>query len=284
MLMKKRISPLLIFAGIINFLLFFTKFYIGIRTNSQCIYIDGVNNLMDTLSLILALIGVGFINKPATKVFKYGFGKAEDLTTFIMSLLMAGAGLVFAYNSLGRLLTPVPVWYFTKYALIIGGTCIVKLILGIIFSLRYKKQKSPVLKTIMLDSFLDCGITIATIVSFTLSNVLGISFDAILGLVISIIITISGIRLIVSAASSLLGKNDEIIENKIFEAVESICKNTTFSIKNIEIHKYGNDKIFATIYLTTNSHNDDIMEIKNKIKTKLNDSKIILAVDWEVIS
>lgn len=283
--MKKRLSPLLIFAGTVNFILFFIKFYIGIRTNSLCIYTDSINNLMDTLSLILALIGVAFINKPATDKFKYGFGKAEDLTAFIMSILMTAAGLSFAYNSLGRLMTPVPVWYFTKYALIIGGTCLVKLTLGIVFALRYKKEKSAVLKTVMLDSFLDCGITAVTIVSFTLSNTLGFGFDAILGLAISIIITVSGIRLIISSASGLLGRNDKETEKKILDIVNEICKDKPYSVKNIEIHTYGKEKIFATIYLTSNSHNSDIMEIQNIIKTRLNvDLNVNSAVDWEVIS
>lgn len=281
--MKKRLSPLLIFAGTINFILFFIKFYIGIHTNSQCIYTDSINNLMDTLSLCLALIGVAFINKPETDKFRFGFGKAEDLTTFVMSILMTAAGLGFAYSSLGRLMTPVPVWYFTKYALIIGGTCLVKLTLGIIFALRYKKEKSAVLKTVMFDSFLDCGITAVTIVSFTLSNTLGYGFDALLGLAISIIITVSGIRLIIFSASNLLGRYDTEIEKQILDTVNEICKDTPHSVKRVEIHNYGKEKIFATIYMTFDSCNSDIMEIQNIIKHRLNnDFNINSAVDWEV--
>lgn len=280
--MKKRLSPLLIFAGTVNFILFFIKFYIGIRTNSLCIYTDSINNLMDTVSLCLALIGVTFINKPATEKFKFGFGRAEDLTAFIMSLLMTSAGLAFAYSSLGRLMTPVPVWYFTKYAIIIGATCLVKLTLGIVFTLRYRKEKSSVLKTVMLDSFLDCGITIATIVSFTLSNTLGFGFDAILGLVISIIIAVSGIRLILSSTSELLGKHDKDLESEILDTINKICKDTPFSVKSIDIHTYGKEKVFATIYMNSISYNSDIMEIQNIIKTSLNhDFNVISAVDWE---
>lgn len=285
MTMKKRISPLLIFAGLINFILFFVKFYIGIRTNSQCIYTDSINNLTDVLSLGLALTGIAFINKPETKKFKHGFGRAEDLTAFIMSILMTGAGLGFAYSSLCRLMSPVPVWYFTKYAIIIGSTCFVKLALGFIFFARYKKERSAVLKTVMLDSFLDCGITAVTLVSFTLSNTLGYAFDSVLGLVISILIAVSGIKLIISSASGLLGKNNEETEKNIFSVLEEIRKDTAFNVEKVEIHTYGNEKIFATVYLTFDSNNSNIMEIKKEIKTRLkNDYNIYSAVDWEVIS
>ena len=285
MLMKKRISPLLIFAGIVNLALFLIKFYIGIRTNSQCIYTDSINNLMDTLSLCLALIGVSFINKPSTEKFKFGFGRVEEFTAFIMSLLMTVAGLGFAYTSLGRLMSPIPVWFFTKYAVIIGCTCVVKLILGIIFASKYKKQPSAVLKTVMLDSFLDCGITAVSLASFTLSNVLGNGFDALSGLIISIIIAVSGIRLIISSASKLLGENNNALENEVIETIEKICENTDVKIKNIHLHSYGEEKLFATIYMTCDCYDEKLISIQNTIKTRLNEGfNIISAVDWEVIS
>lgn len=240
---------------------------------------------MDTLSFCLALVGVAFVCKSATPDFKFGFGKAEDLTAFIMSLIMTVAGLSFAYSSLGRLLAPIPVWYFTKYAIIIGITFIVKLVLGIIFALRYKKVPSAILKTVMLDSFLDCGITAMTIISFTLSNVLGFGLDAVLGLVISIIIAISGIRLIISSVSGLLGKSDEKLEHQILERINEICKDTDFNVKSIEIHSYGKEKVFATIYMTSNCYNNHIIAIQNTIKATLNkDFNINSAMDWEVLS
>lgn len=284
--MKKKLSPVLVFAGVVNFILFFIKFYIGIHTNSQCIYTDSINNLMDTLSLCLAIIGISFINKSATHRFKYGFGRMEYVTAFVMSIIMTTAGLGFAYSSLGRLMTPVPVWYFTKYAAIIGVTCIVKLILGIIFRYRYKKDNSAVVKTVMLDSFLDCGITAVTLISFTLSNYVGVAFDAIFGLVISIIITIAGIRLIVSSLSEIIGLYADDIHSKTEKIVAEICKSTNFSMKSISVHHYGKSEIHVIIYmLTTEQNKDNIFSVQSLIKSRLEDELACSsAVNWEVIS
>lgn len=284
--MKKKLSPVLIFAGIVNFFLFFIKFYIGIRTNSQCIYTDSINNLMDTLSLCLALIGISFINKPATPRFKYGFGRMEDVTAFIMSIIMTAAGLGFAYSSLGRLLTPVPVWYFTKYAIIIGATCLVKLVLGIIFAIRYKKEKSAVLKTVMLDSFLDCGITTVTLVSFTLSNTVGFGLDAILGLVISIIIAVAGIRLIISSLAEIIGQHAEEIHSNTEKLIAEVCENTCIYVKNILVHRYGEKQIYVIIYMVaTEQGKESIKTVQNTIKSRLEEELgYSSAIDWEVIS
>ncbi len=284
--MKKKLSPVLIFAGIVNFFLFFIKFYIGIRTNSQCIYTDSINNLMDTLSLCLALIGISFINKPATPRFKYGFGRMEDITAFIMSIIMTAAGFGFAYSSLGRLLSPVPVWYFTKYAIIIGSTCLVKLILGIGFTIKYKKDHSSVIKTVMLDSFLDCGITAVALVSFTLSNTVGFSLDAILGLVISIIIAVAGIRLIISSLSEIIGQHSDEIHNNTEKLITEVCESISFSVKNILVHRYGKTKIYVIIYMVTTEQNaESIKAVQNIIKSKLEEELgYSSAIEWEVIS
>lgn len=284
--MKKKLSPIIVFAGVVNFFLFFIKFYIGIRTNSQCIYTDSINNLMDTLSLCLALIGISFINKPATPRFKFGFGRMEDITSFIMSIIMTAAGLGFAYSSLGRLMTPVPVWYFTKYAVIIGATCLVKLILGIIFSIKYKKEKSAVIKTVMLDSFLDCGITAVTLVSFTLSNTVGFSLDAILGLVISIIIAVAGIRLIISSLAEIIGQYAEEIHSNTEKVIAEACESTSTSVKNILVHRYGKSKIYVIIYMVaTEQDKENILSVQNTIKSRLEEEwGYSSAIEWEVIS
>ena len=265
--MKKRLSPVLIVAGIINFILFFTKYYIGVHTNSLCIYTDSINNLMDTLSLCLALIGISFLQKEATDKFKFGFGRMESITTFVMSIIMTVAGCSFAYNSLSRLMTPVPVWYFTKYAIIIGFTCLVKLLLGVIFTFRYKKTRSAVLKTVMLDSYLDCAITLMTLISFTLSNTVGFALDSVLGLVISIVIAILGNRLIYSSVCKLIGQRNAETETKISLLIKQINENII--INDITVHSYGDEKMYATLYLSLTDEMDNLLSVQNIIKNQL---------------
>ena len=280
---KKRISPVLILAGIINLVLFIVKYYIGVHTNSLCIYTDSINNLMDTLSLCLALVGISYINKPATDKFKFGFGKMEEVTSFIMSLIMTVAGCSFTYNSLSRLMTPVPVWYFTKYAIIIAFTCLAKLSLGIVFTFRYNKTKSSVLKTVMLDSYLDCAITLMTFISFTLSNTIGFAFDAILGLCISVIIVILGIRLIISSVADLIGQRNEEVEEKAKCIIKEIDE--TIVINDINVHSYGDENIFVTLNLSLTDSQKDFTSVQNSIKNQLKaELNCNPTVEWEAFS
>lgn len=162
--MKKHLYPPVVMVAIINFLLFSVKLYIGLRSNSFCIYTDSINNLMDTVSAVLAFIGVSFTVKKSTDEHPFGFGRMEYVTSFVMSAIMVFSGLGFCFSSLERFLAPTPLWYYESFVIIIAITCLIKLILGICFAIYGKREKSPILKTIMLDSFLDCGITAITLV------------------------------------------------------------------------------------------------------------------------
>ena len=271
----------MIFIAFVNLILFFVKFFIGIRTNSLCIYTDSVNNLMDTLSALLAAVGVFFLSRPKTEKFPFGFGRLEYVTGFIMSVIMTAAGLSFAYGSLERFFAPTPVWFSTKYAAIVGATCIVKLAMGIFLSFKYKKDRSPVLKTVMMDSFLDCGITVAALISFTLTNKTGILLDAFFGLAISIIIAVSGVKLVFSSLSPLIGRTDGVTENQIRKIISETDGNITVS--DIKIHNYGIGRSIANIYLcgaADESRAAIQKEIKNRLTEVLN---LESAVEWEDI-
>ena len=273
--MKKRLYPPVIAVAIINFILFAIKLYIGIRSNSLCIYTDSINNLMDTVSAILGIIGVAFAVKKSTEEHPFGFGRMEYVTSFIMSAVMVFAGASFCLNSFERFLAPTPIWYYESFVVILALTCVVKLIMGICFAIYGKKETSPILKTIILDSFLDCGITAITLVSLTLSVKVGFTLDAFLGLAISIMIMVSGIRLVISSLSLIVGKKDCENEKYITERITEI--DGGIKIKSVVIHNYGNDSLWANLVLSIDD-STKIPILQQKIKNEIN---INATIEWE---
>lgn len=262
--MKRRLSPILYVLAVINFILFIIKFFIGVRTNCISIYTDSVNNLMDTLSTLGAAIGVHFLNYPKTEKHPNGFGRVEYVIGFLMAIIMTTAGLLFAYNSVGRFFNAAPVWFLLRYAVIVGATCFVKLAMGIVLAIKQKKTPSPVIKTVMLDSFLDCGITFAAVLSFTLTNVTGFLVDAFFGLAISTVITISGVKLVVSSFSTLIGEFDGETDEQIRKIIKETDENA--EIVRINTHNYGVGRGVADIYLKRCD-----ATVKNTIKQRLSE-------------
>ena len=280
---KPRVSPVLLAAMGVNFILFSVKLYIGLRTNSLCIYTDAMNNLADTASAGVGVLGLFFVSGRATRRFPYGFGRMEYLTEFLMALLMTAAGASFAYQSLERFFAPVPVWFSTKYAGIIAATCLVKLAMGIIFrSFRRRREDSGIVRTLELDSFLDFGVTLAAVASFSLTNYIGFAIDSVLGLAISLTIVAEGIRLILSSSGRLIGQAQPQREAQISADVASCAPGVR--ILSLRIHSYGRGHDFAELTLAGDKTGNisDMEHIRMNIKKLLAESYAIGAtVEWE---
>lgn len=179
-----------IFGLTVNFALFLIKLYVSISSGSLAIYCDGINNLGDTLSCIIALVGFAL----AIRLDEKKSSRAQSLASFVIGLILAFTGAYFAYNGIERLLYPVPISFLYKYAILISVTALAKLIIGIVYFKINKKHASPVYKTLIMDSFLDCAITLTTLISLTLSVKINFAIDSILSIVIGITVAISAVK------------------------------------------------------------------------------------------
>lgn len=206
---------------LVNFILFIAKFYVGLSANSISIYSDGVNNLFDSLSGVLSVICFYFALKGADLSSKSRNEKTEQFLSLILSVVVVGAGFVFAYNSAERLMYPTPVWFTYKYLWIITGTATVKILMFAFLSFKNKKLESSVLKVMSVDSLLDFFITAVTVITLLVSQKGTYSFDAYCGIGISILIIIPGVKMTVSSGKELLNLADyrqrETIEKMLIE-------------------------------------------------------------------
>lgn len=179
-----------IFGLTVNFALFLIKLYVSISSGSLAIYCDGINNLGDTLSCIIALVGFAL----AIRLDEKKSSRAQSLASFVIGLILAFTGAYFAYNGIERLMYPVPISFIYKYAILISVTALAKLIMGIVYFKINKKHASPVYKTLIMDSFLDCAVTLTTLISLTLSVKINFAIDSILSIVIGITVAVSAVK------------------------------------------------------------------------------------------
>jgi len=191
-------------AGIIgcavNFLLFLTKLYIGIASNSLSIYCDAINNLGDTFACIIAILGVLL----SLRLGQIEGERAQSLSSFVINAFITVCGIYFIYNGLDRVFYPLPVSYSVRYAIIITTTIFVKIILGIIFYCSNKKQPSAVLKALFLDSILDCFITLFVVLGLFLVNKINIAIDGFFALICGGTISVCAIKNIIHEAKFLI--------------------------------------------------------------------------------
>ena len=175
---------------IFNTVLFFAKFYVGISTNSLSIYCDAINNLGDTFACLIAVLGF-FL---ARKVTELKSQKIQSLCTFVISLIIAATGAYFVYNGLQRLMYPLRIAYSEEYAYIIIATIFAKILMGLMYMAFNKKASSPVLKAMILYSFLDCAVTIFALMGLFLITKVNFAADGIFAIIIGTAVTVSAVK------------------------------------------------------------------------------------------
>lgn len=179
-----------VFGLTLNFALFLIKLYVGISSGSLAVYCDGINNLGDSLSCIIALIGFILIKKSNERKNR----RVQALSSFVIGLILAVTGAYFAYNGIERLIYPIRISYLFKYAVLIAATIIVKIIMGIVYFQADKKQPSPVYRALITDSVLDCAVTVSALISLTLSAKINFALDGFISVIIGIAVAVSAVK------------------------------------------------------------------------------------------
>ena len=253
-----------IVAAAANLVMFFAKLYIGLSSNSVAIYADSLNNLLDFGVCLTVLIGVTLIFKKKSENYPFGMGRAEDMIEFIISVAIIVSGAYFGYASFERIMYPMPVWFSTQYAIIIAATTFIKLALALYLKSAQKKSGSGIIKGIAADSLMDFFITLCCFVSISLSDRIGYSVDGIAGIIISIIITVQGIKSTIHSCTELIGKNKSDICEKAKTLLESEREVNT--VHSVSYHKYGNRRIFTVKANTDCKTSLEIKELLNRLE------------------
>lgn len=82
------------------------KVFVGTVFQSTALIADGVHNGGDVIASIATLSSMRVSNLPADKEHPYGHGKAEDIATGIIAIILSIAALFLIYESVRSLLLP----------------------------------------------------------------------------------------------------------------------------------------------------------------------------------
>ena len=234
---RAKKSILLIAIGIfVNVALAITKMYVGLSSNSLCIMLDAVNSFFDVLTCVATLAFLVALLFPRSDKAPYGYGRGEYLAGFIVSVVSVVVGGLFFLRSINRLAMPEPVWFSVQNCALICATLPVKLAMGLTYYFCNKKLHSSAVKAIMLDSFLDIGVTATSIVSFAISSRVDYAVDAIFGIVISVIIVVFAVKMVADNVRSIVVGDGAKQER---EAVDDICRAHEVRLEKLVLHDYG---------------------------------------------
>lgn len=241
-----------------NLLLFAMKAAAGLLFNSVSILADAVNNLSDSSSSLITLIGFKVAAKPADDKHPYGHARSEYISGFIVSIIIIYLGLQFLLTSAEKIWKPEPTQFSWLSVAVLGISILLKLWQGRFYKAIAKRIDSPALEAAAADSLNDVATTGAVLFSLFIALFTGWQIDAYMGILVAGFIIYSGIRSIVETLNPLLGAApDQNLVRQISEKIKS-CEGV-IGCHDLVVHSYGPERCFASVHVEV-PNTGDIME------------------------
>ena len=258
-------------AGILgNVFLLIIKFIIGFLSRSQAMIADAANSAGDIFASLMSTVGSKISSAPEDESHNFGHGKAEYIFSLFIGLVMILIAVKLVYDSFVSLFNPSSVSFPYLLILVCVITIITKFSLYLYTKIIYKKTNSILMQALQKDHRNDSIVTTFTLISVIL-NIFGIYwFDGVVGIGISILIYVSGIKIFIDSYNVLM---DASIDNKTKEEILDITKKYK-DIQKVDHfsstpvgYKY---LISLSIYIDGNMSTYDSHAIADKLEKELN--------------
>lgn len=253
-----------------NIFLLIIKFIVGFLSKSQALIADAANSAGDIFASLMSYIGGKISRAPSDDSHNFGHGKAEYIFSLFISLSMIFIALKLIYDSVISLFNPKEISVPNLAIIVCIITITIKLILFVYTRFLSKRTDSILIKALKQDHRNDCIVTTFTLISIILSMFGIYWFDGIVGIGISILICITGIKLFIDSYDVLM---DSSMEDETKQKILDIVKNYT-SIQKINHltskpvgYKY---LISISIYVDGNMSTFDSHQIADKLEKELN--------------
>ena len=224
------------------------KAAIGMLSNSIAIVLDAVNNLSDALSSVITIIGTKLAGREPDRKHPFGYGRIEYLSSLVIALIVLYAGITSFTESVKKIIHPETPEYSTMSLVIVGVAVLVKIGLGLYVRSAGEKVHSDSLVNSGKDALLDSVISSATLVAALVFTFFGVSLEAFLGALISLVIVKAGLEMLSETVSKLLGEPGDI--SLIKDIKETI---TAFpevrGAYDLILHNYGPDTYNGSVHI-----------------------------------
>lgn len=238
-----------------NLLLFLIKITVGMLFHSISITADAVNNLSDSGSSLVTLVGFKISGKPADPEHPYGHARMEYVSGLIVSFLILFLGLQLIRSSVDKIIHP----QITQFSMISVIVLVVSILIKLWQYMFYRKIgkviDSVTLLATSIDSRNDILATAAVLLTTVVTHLTGFNLDGYMGIVIALFILISGVTLVKDTINPLLGTapTKELVD-KIYKKILSY--DHIIGLHDLTVHNYGANRCFASVHCEVPAEQD----------------------------
>ena len=238
-----------------NLVLFAIKLAAGLLSGSVAVMADAVNNLTDSGSSIIMLVGFKLAGKPADEKHPFGHARIEYLSGVIVSFIVLFLGLELGLTSLEKIITPQPADFSALALGILVVSVAVKLWQCLFYRSVGKRIHSDTVYATSSDSRNDAIATSVVLLGAVITRLTSLNLDGFLGLAVAVFIVVSGVKLVIETGNPLLGTApDSALVKTIYEKILSY--EGIFGIHDLTVHNYGEGKCFASVHCEVPAERD----------------------------
>ena len=248
---------------IVNLLLFAGKITVGTLTGLVSVTGDAVNNLSDAGSSVVSLVSFKLSSKPADREHPYGHARFEYIASMVVSFIIMLIGFELLKESFGKLMNPVKTEFDPISLAVLIASVLAKLWLCRVNLSIGKKIDSEVIKAAAADSLSDAIATSAVAIAMLISHFSGLETDGFMGVAVSVIIMIAGVKIMLETKDHLLGGAPDPILVERINGIVAECPEA-LGIHDMFVHNYGPGRVIVSLHIEVDG-NADIFHVHDAI-------------------
>ncbi len=264
----------------LNVFLFAIKFFAGILSGAISVTADAFNNLSDSGSSLITLMGFSLSKKKPDPSHPFGHGRIEYLSGIAVSVLIVLMGFELLSSSVKKIFNPEAVEVSTVVIAILILSVAVKGYMYL-YNKKYGKlySASAMLAT-ATDCLSDALSTTVVLVSMLITRFTNMNIDAYCGCAVALFILYAGAKSAYETVQPLLGQPPEK------ETVDKIAAivlgyDIVLGIHDLVVHDYGPGRLMISLHAEVDSKgdileiHDEIDNIEKELTKQLNCSAVI---------
>ena len=267
---------------VLNLLVAAGKIAVGALFGAISIMADGMNNLSDAGSSLVSLISFRMAAKPADREHPFGHARIEYVASLLVSVIIILVGWTLFTDSIGTL---VELLQSTETAAVSDAGWLTYTVLGVSIAVKLwmfffnrkiaKKIDSSVMRATATDCLSDAGATLGVLAAQIAAFYLGLPWlDSAVGIAISVLIIIAGIRVLGETKNSILG---EAPDEEVVDSIKALVNEypEALGIHDMMVHSYGPGHHIASLHVEVDGevdvyHTHDVIDnIEKRLHTEL---------------
>ena len=226
--------------AIFGVILFIGKIVAWKLTNSDAVFSDAMESIVNVISAFMGLYSLHLASKPKDEDHPYGHGKVEFVTSGIEGALIAIAGIMIIYEGTNSLITGKVLNKLDWGIWIIAATAIINYLLGYISIKKGENENSLVLissgKHLQSDTITTLGVVISLVVVY-FTKIYWL--DSVVALVFGAYIIFVGYKIVRKSLSGIMDEQDPELLNQIIKVLEENRRTEWIDVHNMKIQQFG---------------------------------------------